>query len=78
MIILMDYGEHNVLIAEAVAQKCFPLNFAKFLRTPFLLNTSGRLLQIDVALMSLCFHCIKYMREYGFSLSVFFLIRTES
>ena len=23
---------------------CFPVNFAKFLRTPFLLNTSGRLL----------------------------------
>ena len=25
-------------------QRCFPLNFAKFLRTPFLQNTSGRLL----------------------------------
>ena len=24
--------------------KCFPVNFAKFLRTPFLQNTSGRLL----------------------------------
>ena len=24
--------------------KCFPVNFAKFLRTPFLQNTSGQLL----------------------------------
>ena len=26
--------------------RCFPVNFAKFLRTPFLQNTSGRLLLI--------------------------------
>ena len=27
--------------------RCFPENFAKFLRTPFLQNTSGRLLLIS-------------------------------
>ena len=27
-----------------IGNKCFPENFAKFLRTPFLQNTSGRLL----------------------------------
>ena len=27
---------------------CFPVNFVKFLRTPFLQNTSGRLLLISV------------------------------
>ena len=27
--------------------RCFPLNFVKFLRTPFLHNTSGRLLLIQ-------------------------------
>ena len=33
---------------------CFPINFAKFLRTPFLRNTSGRLL------VYLTFHSIQY------------------
>ena len=28
--------------------RCFPVNFAKFLRTPFLQNTSGRLLLAHV------------------------------
>ena len=29
---------------KRLCHKCFPVNFAKFLRTPFLKNTSGRLL----------------------------------
>ena len=36
---------YNFVEKETVAQvhTCFPVNFAKFLRTPFLQNTSGRL-----------------------------------
>ena len=32
------------LLKKRLWQRCFPVNFAKFLRTPFLQNTSGRLL----------------------------------
>ena len=32
------------LLKKRLWHKCFPLNFAKFPRTPFLQNTSGRLL----------------------------------
>ena len=31
---------------KSLCRRCFPVNFAKFLRTPFLQNTSGRLLLI--------------------------------
>ena len=33
------------LLKKSLLHRCFPVNFAKFLRTPFLQNTSGRLLQ---------------------------------
>ena len=32
------------LLKKSLWYRCFPVNFAKFLRTPFLQNTSGRLL----------------------------------
>ena len=32
------------LLKQRLRHRCFPINFAKFLRTPFLQNTSGRLL----------------------------------
>ena len=32
------------LFKKSLWHRCFPVNFAKFLRTPFLQNTSGRLL----------------------------------
>ena len=32
------------LLKKRLWHKCFPVNFVKFLRTPFLQNTSGRLL----------------------------------
>ena len=32
------------LLKRRLWHRCFPVNFAKFLRTPFLKNTSGRLL----------------------------------
>ena len=36
-----------VLLKKRLWHKCFPLNFAKFLRTPFLQNTSERLLDLS-------------------------------
>ena len=33
------------LLKKRLWHKCFPVNFAKFLRTPLLQNTSGRLVQ---------------------------------
>ena len=32
------------LLKKRLWHRCFPVNFAKFLRTPFFQNTSGRLL----------------------------------
>ena len=32
------------LLKKRLWHRCFPVNFAKFLRTPFLQNASGRLL----------------------------------
>ena len=34
----------RTLLKKRLWYRCFPVNFAKFLRTPFLQNTSGRLL----------------------------------
>ena len=42
------------LLKKKLWHRCFPMNFAKFLRTPFLRNTSGRLL------LYLTFHSIQY------------------
>ena len=35
---------NKVLLKMRLWHRCFPMNFVKFLRTPFLQNTSGRLL----------------------------------
>ena len=37
------------LLKESLLHRCFPASFAKFLRTPFLQSTSGRLL-LNIAL----------------------------
>ena len=34
----------STLLKKSIWHRCFPVSFAKFLRTPFLENTSGRLL----------------------------------
>ena len=34
----------TTLLKKRLWHRCFPINFVKFLRTPFLQNTSGRLL----------------------------------
>ena len=36
--------ESATLLKKRLRRRCFPVDFAKFLRTPFSQNTSGRLL----------------------------------
>ena len=54
--------------------KCFPVNFAKFLRTPFLQNTSGRLLlifeEIDIDMFSLHHFFLITMHEIDTAVEV--------
>ena len=42
-IILKQYSSYLLSEAAKTLACCFPVNFAKFLRTPFLQNTTGRL-----------------------------------
>ena len=44
--------EPETLLKKRIWHRCFPLNFAKFLRTPFSQKTSGRLLLNNTALPS--------------------------
>ena len=39
------FFNRKILLKKQLWHRCFPANFAKFLRTPFLQNTSGRLLR---------------------------------
>ena len=41
------------LLKKRLWHRCFPVNFAKFLRTPFLQNTPGRLLLCRARLFKL-------------------------
>ena len=38
----------EILLKRRLWQRCFPVNFVKFLRAPLLKNTSGRLLLYDL------------------------------
>ena len=40
----LDDVEPAILLKQRLWYRCFPVNFVKFLRTPFLQNTCGRLL----------------------------------
>ena len=53
--------------------RCFPMNFLKFLRTPFLQNTSGRLLlyfatksYIFKTFLVVCLICLVFSCDYSF------------
>ena len=46
------------LLKNRLWHRCFPVNFKKFLRTPFLQNTSGRLLLHFTRLMKVPFRTI--------------------
>ena len=74
-------GQPATLLKKRLWHKCFPVNFAKFLRTPFLQNTSGRLLlnkgffkiasNKSVRTACVCivffFHCFEYHGQNIFS-----------
>ena len=45
---------------KRLRRKCSPVNFAKFLRTSFLQNISGRLLQI---LVLIDFFCVYFIND---------------
>ena len=70
-------------IKKRLWHRCFPGNFAKFSRTPFLQNTSGRLLlPFDIELKetsqeiqrnrSPSYICIKHVREMKVEGNIFF------
>ena len=42
--ILQNSQENTCARVKRLWHRCFPVNFVKFVRTPFLQNTSGRLL----------------------------------
>ena len=78
-------AKDTFLIKKSVWRRCFPVNFVKFLRIPFLQNTSGRLLlQMAISLFKgiiglfkLSFSCGKsfpqLMSQYLSSLNIFFI-----
>ena len=43
------YMRPATLLKKRLWRRCFPVNFVKFLRTPFLQNTSGRLLLYKIS-----------------------------
>ena len=49
--------------------RCFPVNLAKFLRTLFLQNTSGRLLLFSLIILFRLFHRPLFVSEVGLSRS---------
>ena len=46
------------VLKKRLWHRCFPVNFAKVLRTSFLQNTSGRLLLIILSTLHSYMHCI--------------------
>ena len=68
------------LLKMRLWHRCFPVKFAKFLRTVFLQNTSGRILLRfqDLKLSILAdLHFVKSVQILSFVWSVFSCIRTE-
>ena len=64
------------LLKKRLWHRCFPVNFAKFLRTPFLQNTSGRLRLIESNFLSL-YSLTKQFSIFLCSL-FYFLLKTFS
>ena len=59
------------LLKKRLCHRCFPANFAKFLRTPFLQNTSGRLLfKVVFYWISILTSFLKYVVSLKSQLSV--------
>ena len=65
------------LLKERNCHRCFPVNFAKFLRTPFLQNTFGRLLlnpELFLEDKILLFQYLLMISFCSFKVSSFFTI----
>ena len=65
-------------LIKVFLHRCFPVNFANFLRTPFLQNTSGRLLRKHVENCYIKRHHVYFNLLWLFwislSMNIFFLI----
>ena len=65
------------LLKKRLWHRCFPVNFAKILRTPFLQNTSGRLLLANCLNFArfqppcLFFGCLQDKNVYVYSVHTF-------
>ena len=61
------------LLKKRLWHRCFPANYVKFLKTPFLQNTSGRLLlkiaSLDLTskFLNLKIHCVKSVQIRSYS-----------
>ena len=61
------------LLKKRFWHRCFPVKFAKFLRTHFFYNTSGRLLLYCTKQIKFTtFYCIKIMLTQSFPLNTIF------
>ena len=58
------------LLKKRLWHRCFPVNFVKFLRTPFLQNTFGRLL-LKILTLSIVFVCRKRIFRNNLIIAVF-------
>ena len=61
------------LLKKTLRHSCFPVNFEKFLRTPFLRNTSRRLL-LEVFVIKSCYPQLFYIKSWKFSSSSFSIL----
>ena len=64
------------LLKKSLWYKCFPVNFAKFLRKPFLQNTSSGQLLLKCQWPSHSnFHCCFFVQFHGFHSYMFSIIK---
>ena len=52
-----EAGLQPATLPKTLCHRCFPVNFGKFSRTPFLQNTSGRLLSMPRDMKLLDYSC---------------------
>ena len=72
---ILQNSQENILTRVSFLTKwlwhmCFPVNFAKFLRTPFLQNTSGRLLLDIFLLLNNILNCFIFTTFYYNSVAI--------
>ena len=62
------------LFKKRLWRRCFPVNFAKFLRTPFLQNSSGRLLLNRTYSFFIVFFCVCFFFSFVITFTDWFLL----